>query len=287
MAGKKNRRDWYYWRPKLSTFSTHLVLILVALVVASPIIFALIKSTQSTAQISTYPPSFSVGNSAIENYTVAWERYNLGRLMGNTFAVAISVMVGKTILSLLAALALVYFDFRFKGLIFVFILVTLMMPVPVRIVPLFKFVSSLGWGNSFWALTVPFLASATGTFLFRQHFMSIPTSLVDAARVDGVGPMRFLWQILLPMSLNTVGAMAVIEFVYLWNQYLWPLIIISSNDNQMIQMGVKRLTSGGPEGMVHWGISMAGVVITMLPPLIMFILLQEQFMRGFALTEEK
>ena len=287
MAGKKNRRDWYYWRPKLSTFSTHLILILVALIVASPIIFALIKSTQSTAQISTYPPSFSVGNSAIENYTVAWERYNLGRLMGNTFAVAISVMVGKTILSLLAALALVYFDFRFKGLIFVFILVTLMMPVPVRIVPLFKFVSSLGWGNSFWALTVPFLASATGTFLFRQHFMSIPTSLVDAARVDGVGPMRFLWQILLPMSLNTVGAMAVIEFVYLWNQYLWPLIIISSNDNQMIQMGVKRLTSGGPEGMVHWGISMAGVVITMLPPLIMFILLQEQFMRGFALTEEK
>jgi len=287
MAGKKNRRDWYYWRPKLSTFSTHLILILVALIVASPIIFALIKSTQSTAQISTYPPSFTVGSSAIENYTVAWERYNLGRLMGNTFAVAISVMVGKTILSLLAALALVYFDFRFKGLIFVFILVTLMMPVPVRIVPLFKFVSSLGWGNSFWALTVPFLASATGTFLFRQHFMSIPTSLVDAARVDGVGPMRFLWQILLPMSLNTVGAMAVIEFVYLWNQYLWPLIIISSNDNQMIQMGVKRLTSGGPEGMVHWGISMAGVVITMLPPLIMFILLQEQFMRGFALTEEK
>ena len=207
--------------------------------------------------------------------------------MVNTFAVAISVMVGKTILSPLAALALVYFDFRFKGLIFVFILVTLMMPVPVRIVPLFKFVSSLGWGNTFWALTVPFLASATGTFLFRQHFMSIPTSLVDAARVDGIGPMRFLWQILLPMSLNTVGAMAVIEFVYLWNQYLWPLIIISSNKNQMIQMGVKQLTVSGPEGMVNWGLSMAGVVITMLPPLIMFILLQEQFMRGFALTEEK
>ena len=287
MAGKKKMLDWYYWRPRLSTFSTHLILLLAALIIASPIIFALIKSTQSTAQINTYPPSFSIGDSAIENYTVAWERYNLGHLMGNTFAVAISVMVGKTILSLLAALALVYFDFRFKGLIFVFILVTLMMPVPVRIVPLFKFVSSLGWGNTFWALTIPFLASATGTFLFRQHFMSIPTSLVDAARVDGIGPMRFLWQILLPMSLNTVGAMAVIEFVYLWNQYLWPMIIISSNENQMIQMGVKQLTVSGPEGMVHWGISMAGVVITMLPPLIMFILLQEQFMRGFALTEEK
>ncbi len=287
MAGKTGMRDWYFWRPRLSTLSTHLILILAAIIIASPIIFALVKSTQSTAQISTYPPSFSIGNSTVRNYTDAWKRYDLGRLMGNTFKVAISVMAVKTILSLLAALALVYFDFRFKGLIFIFILVTLMMPVPVRIVPLFKFVSSLGWGNTFWALTVPFLASATGTFLFRQHFMSIPASLVDAARVDGVGPMRFLWQILVPMSLNTIGAMAVIEFVYLWNQYLWPLIIISSNENQMIQMGVKRLTVGGPDGMVNWGLSMAGVVITMIPPLIMFILLQEQFMRGFALTEEK
>jgi len=287
MAGRKKMLDWYFWRRKLSTFSTHLILLLAALIIASPIIFALIKSTQSTAQIRTYPPSFGVGSSIAENYKTAWERYNLGHLMVNTFGVAISVMLGKTILSLLAALALVYFDFRFKGLIFVFILVTLMMPVPVRIVPLFKFVSNLGWGNTFWALTVPFLASATGTFLFRQHFMSIPTSLVDAARVDGIGPMRFLWQILVPMSMNTIGAMAVIEFVYLWNQYLWPLIIISSNENQMIQMGVKQLTVSGPEGMVHWGISMAGVIITMLPPLIMFILLQEQFMRGFALTEEK
>jgi len=287
MAHEKATRKWDYWRPKLATASTHIALLLAALIIAAPIIFALIKSTQSTAQINTYPPQFGIGRAAVENYTVAWERYNLGRLMANTFAVAATVMVGKTILALFAALALVYFDFRFKGLIFLFVLITLMMPVPVRIVPLFKLITSLGWGNTFWALTVPFLASATGTFLFRQHFMSIPTSLVDAARVDGVGPMRFLWQILLPMSMNTVGALAVIEFVYLWNQYLWPLIIISSNDNQMIQMAVKRLTSAGPEGIVHWGVSMAGVVITMLPPLVMFILLQKQFMRGFALTEEK
>jgi sn-glycerol 3-phosphate transport system permease protein len=287
MAGKDRARTWYTWRPKLATLSTHVALLLAVVFIASPILFAVIKSTQSTAQIQTYPPRFDIGTSAIENYTFAWERYNLGRLMLNTLGVAATVMVGKTALALFAALALVYFDFRFKGLIFVFILVTLMMPVPVRVVPLFKLVSSLGWGNTFWALTVPFLASATGTFLFRQHFMSIPASLVDAARVDGVGPLRFLWRILVPMSMNTIGALAVIEFVYLWNQYLWPLIIISSNDNQMVQMGVKRLTSAGPEGIVHWGVSMAGVIITMLPPLIMFILLQEQFMRGFALTEEK
>lgn len=286
MAGNKTH-DWYFWRPKLSTFTTHMALLLAALFIASPIIFAVIKSTQSTAQIQTYPPQFGIGTSVVDNYTFAWQRYNLGRLMLNTLGVAGSVMIGKTVLSLFAAMALVYFDFRFKGLIFIFILVTLMMPVPVRVVPLFKLVSGFGWGNTFWALTVPFLASATGTFLFRQHFMSIPASLVDAARVDGVGPFRFLWKILVPMSMNTIGALAVIEFVYLWNQYLWPLIIISTNENQMIQMGVKQLTVSGPEGMVHWGISMAGVVITMLPPLILFILLQEQFMRGFALTEEK
>ena len=287
MADKRKARDWYYWRPKLSLAATHIALIITALLIAAPIIFALIKSTQSTAQINSYPPQFVIGTAAAENYATAWERYDIGRLMLNTIGVAATVMIGKTVLSLFAALAFVYFDFRFKGLIFIFVLVTLMMPVPVRIVPLFKLVTSLGWGDSFWALTVPFLASATGTFLFRQHFMSIPTSLVDAARVDGVGPMRFLWKILLPMSMNTIGALAVIEFVYLWNQYLWPLIIISSNKNQMIQMAVKSLTVSGPEGIVHWGLSMAGVVLTMLPPLIMFIILQEQFMRGFALTEEK
>ncbi len=252
-----------------------------------PVIFAVIKSTQSTSQIMRYPPQFSFGNAGPANYSTVWTYYNFGRLMLNTIAVAFSVMFGKTILALLAALGLVYFNFRFKSLIFMFILLTLMMPVPVRIVPLFDLIQKLGWGNSFWALTVPFFASATGTFLFRQHFMSIPTSLVDAARVDGVGAMRFLWQILVPMSMNTIGAMAVIEFVSQWNQYLWPLIIISSNQHQMIQIGVKMLTLSGPQGMLNWGMSMAGVIIAMLPPLAMFILLQEQFMRGFALSEEK
>ncbi|HAF71061.1 MAG: Carbohydrate ABC transporter membrane protein 2, CUT1 family [Acetothermia bacterium 64_32] len=281
------RMSPYKLRKRAFVVFTHASLIVLSFVIAFPILFALIKSTQTPAQVFSYPPKFSIGPGAAENYSVAWREYNLGRLMLNTTVVAFAVTIGKTLLSLLAALALVYFDFPFKGLIFVFILVTLMMPIPVRIVPLFDLVRKLGWGNSFWALTIPFLASATGTFLFRQHFMSIPASLVDAARVDGVGPMRFLWQILVPMSMNTVGALAVIEFVYIWNQYLWPLIIISSNKNQMIQIGLKMLTGAGPQGMVNWGVAMAGTVITMLPPLIIFILLQEQFMRGFALAEEK
>ena len=279
--------DRYRLRRQVSIVLTHFSLIIIALVIAAPVIFALIKSTQSPAQIFSYPPKFSFGNFALSNYHIAWFHYNLGRLMLNTVAVAFTVMLGKIILSLFAALGLVYFDFRFKGLIFIFILLTLMMPVPVRIVPLFDLVRKLGWGNSFWALTVPFFASATGIFLFRQHFMSIPSSLVDAARVEGVSPMRFLWQILVPMSMNTIGAMAVIEFVYIWNQYLWPLIIISSNKKQMIQIGIRMLTLSGPQGAMNWGVAMAGVVIAILPPLIMFILLQEQFMHGFALSEEK
>lgn len=266
---------------------THVSLVVLAFIIASPVLFAIIKSTQTPAQVFSYPPKFSLGSGAAENYSVAWHDYNLGRLMLNTTAVAFAVTIGKTLIALFAALALVFFDFPLKGFIYAFILLTLMMPIPVRIVPLFDLVRKFGWGNSFWAVTVPFLASATGVFLFRQHFMSFPTSLVDAARVDGVGPFRFLWQILVPMSTNTIGALAVIEFVYMWNQYLWPLIIISSNENQMIQIGLKMLTGAGPQGMVNWGVAMAGTVITMLPPLIMFILLQEQFMHGFALTEEK
>ncbi|NOX44238.1 MAG: carbohydrate ABC transporter permease, partial [Caldiserica bacterium] len=262
----------------------HIGLIVSAFLISSPVLFALIKSTQTTAQIFSYPPTFAIGPAAPENYAIAWRDYHLGRLMLNTFIIAGAVTVGKTLMSLFAALALVYFDFPFKNLLFIFVLITLMMPIPVRIVPLFDLVRSFGWGNTHWALVIPFLASATGVFLFRQHFMSIPASLVDAARVDGVGPMRFLWQILVPMSMNTVGALAVIQFVYIWNQYLWPLIIIASNEKQMIQIGLKMLTGAGPEGMLNWGVAMAGTIITMLPPLIVFLLLQEQFMRGFALA---
>jgi len=282
-----SKRSPYWYRKRAMFVLLHLGLIVSAFLISSPVLFALIKSTQTTAQIFSYPPTFAIGPAAPENYAIAWRDYHLGKLMLNTFIIAGAVTVGKTLMSLFAALALVYFDFPFKNLLFIFVLITLMMPIPVRIVPLFDLVRSFGWGNTHWALVIPFLASATGVFLFRQHFMSIPASLVDAARVDGVGPMRFLWQILVPMSMNTVGALAVIQFVYIWNQYLWPLIIIASNEKQMIQIGLKMLTGAGPEGMLNWGVAMAGTIITMLPPLIVFLLLQEQFMRGFALAEEK
>lgn len=217
------------------------------------------------------------------NFTTAWTEYNLGRLMLNSTIIAIVVTVGKTIISIFAAMALVYFDFPFKSLIFVIILLTLLLPVPVRIVLLFDLVRQLGMADTFYAMIFPFFASATGTFLFRQHFQSIPDSLADAARVDGAGPIRFMTRVLVPMSMNTIGALAVIQFVYMWSQYLWPLIIMQSDNKQVIQLGLKMLTGSGRAGVKPWGPAMAGSIIAMLPPLIIFLLLQEQFMKGFAL----
>jgi sn-glycerol 3-phosphate transport system permease protein len=277
----------YRLRKQLRGGLIHLSLITLSLLIASPVIFALLKSTQTFGEVFRYPPKLTPGHAGLVNYATAWDQFNLGRLMLNSTIIAVAVTLGKTALSVLAAFALVYFDFRYKNLIFFLILITLMLPVPVRIVPLFDLVRLLRWGNTYWALTIPFFASATGTFLFRQHFMSVPRGLMDAARIDGAGPLRFMFQILVPMSMNTIGALAVIEFIYMWNQYLWPLIIISSNERQVIQVGMKMLVGAGAQGFTNWGVAMAGAVIAMTPPFIVFMLLQEQFMRGFALSEEK
>ena len=263
----------------------HLLLIFSVLVVAAPIVLAFIFSTQTPAQIFSYPPKFSIGSAMLDNYRTAWYQYHLGVYMKNSFYIAVAVTVGKTIISFMAALALVYFRFPLKSWVFTFILLTLMMPTEIMIVALFDMVTKIGWSNSYAALIVPFLASATGTFLFRQQFLQIPTSLVDAAKIDGAGPLRFAWAILLPMSLNVVAAMAVIQFVYMWNQYLWPLIVIRENSRQVVQVGLKSLTSG--QDATNWGIVMAGTIIALLPALVVFLLLQEQFSRGFALSQEK
>jgi sn-glycerol 3-phosphate transport system permease protein len=159
------------------------------------------------------------------------------------------------------------------------------MPTEIMIIALFNLVSDLGWGNNYAALTVPFLASATGVFLFRQHFSSIPGDLVDAARVDGSGPLRFLISILVPMSRNTIGALALIQFIYMWNMYIWPLVIIRENTRQVIQVGLRSMTA--VQDTTNWGVVMAGAVLAMLPPLMVFVLLHEQFTHGFALGQEK
>lgn len=292
------------------TWIIHVLLILSCAVVCAPILFAIIKATQTRAVVVS--PSLVPGGELWNNIRAVWVGADLGTFMRNSLIIALAVTVGKTVLSLMAGMALVFFRIPFKPFVFGFILLTLMMPTEVLIVGLFDIISKqppeslgefwawvsnplalltqpteygFGWANTYWAIIVPFLASATGTFLFRQHFMSIPRSLADAAKMDGAGPLRFLTSILIPMSWNTIGALAVIQFVYVWDQYLWPLVIIRRAEKQVIQVGLNLIISTG-EG-TQWGYVMAGALLALIPPLIVFMLLQEQFMRGFALSQEK
>lgn len=271
-------------RARRGDWGTHAALILAALLISAPLLLALIKATQTSSAVLS--PSLLPGGAFLSNLERVWVDAHLGRSMLNSLIVAVTVTTGKTILALLAALAFVYFRFPLKGAAFALVLASLMLPTEVLIVALFDLVSrDLKWADSFAAIIVPFLASATGTFLFRQHFLNIPASLADAARIDGCGPLRYLTRILIPMSWNTIGALAVIQFVYAWDQYLWPLVIMQRDDHQVVQVGLRKLIEVG--GQTDWGAVMAGAVITMLPPLIVFTALQEQFSRGFALSEDK
>lgn len=270
-------------RPRILT---HLGLIIACLIVGFPMVFALIKSSQSIGQIFSYPPNFIPGNQMVQNYAEAWTTSKLAVLMTNTLFVAVAVMLGKTLFSLMAGMAFVYFRFPLRGPLFVFVLLTLMMPTDILIVALFRMMFYIGWSNTFQALVVPFLASATGTFLFRQHFSNIPSELADAAQIDGAGPVRFLFTVLVPMSWNVIGALAMIQFIYVWNQYLWPLLIINDNRRQLVQVALKGIVVSATD-LGNWGVALAAAVIASVPPLVIFLLLQESFLRGFALTRDK
>jgi sn-glycerol 3-phosphate transport system permease protein len=273
----------YRQRPRIGT---HLLLIFACFMIALPMIFAIIKSTQNRSQVLTYPPSFIPGTSLLSNYSDALIRYKVATFMLNSTIVALAVTVGKTVLALLAATAFVYFRFPLKSALFGFVLATLLMPTDILIIGLFNLVTDFfGWGNNYLALIVPFLASATGIFLFRQHFSNIPMELADAAQIDGAGPMRFLWNILVPNSWNVIGALALIQFIYMWNQYIWPLIVINDDDHQMIQVGLRNVIS--TDASTNWGVALASAVIASLPPLIFFLLLQDSFVRSFALSRDK
>jgi sn-glycerol 3-phosphate transport system permease protein len=280
MAHNGNGRPRYF---------THLALLIICILVGFPMIFALIKSTQNSGQVIAYPPNLLPGSRLLDNYGDAWSGNNLAMLMGNTLLVALLVMAGKTATSLLAGMAFVYFRFPLRGALFIFVLLTLMMPTDILIVALFRLVNDLQWASSqsvILALVVPFLASATGTFLFRQHFSNIPSELAEAAQIDGAGPLRFLWGILLPMSWNVIGALGMIQFIYVWNQYLWPLLIVNDNRRQLIQVALKGIAySAQDQG--TWGVALAAAIIASIPPLIVFLGLQESFLHSFALTRDK
>jgi len=264
----------------------HAILILLVIVLAFPVFFALVTSTLSLQESYQYPPKLLPGNQFMNNLKEAWERVNIGRLFFNSTLISVVVAIVKTILALLAAFAYTHFKFRGQGLLFSMCMITQMLPLPVRIIPTYQLMASFNWINSYYALMVPFFASTTGLLLFRQFYMTVPADLPDAARVDGAGPMRYFWQILIPISKTNIAALFVIEFIFMWSQYLWPLIVTTTREMRVIQIGIKMLLASeqiAPE----WNIIMAATVIAMLPPLVVLLILRKSFVEGIAMQTAK
>ncbi len=258
---------------------------LLVLAVVFPIFVAAVVSTKETG-IVTSPADLFPGTHAVENYRTAIVDYNFGQFMWNSFVMSVIIVVGKLAVSVVAAVAIVYYRVPYKDLVFLFILFTLMLPVPVRFVPLFELVNDLGWGNTMLAITVPYLASATTVFILRQHFLSIPSSIVENAKIDGVGPVKFMIYVLIPMSKGVLVGVSIIMFVFAWNQYLWPLVIIDSQSNQVAQVGLSLLEGDVQAGQLAWSLVMAGSMLTLLPPLVLMILFRKPLLHTFTIQQK-
>ena len=281
-------------RRPIANFFSHAVLILGVAIVAFPLYLAIVASTQSQEQIAASNPlSLIPGTNFLQTYRTALfggENSAGGVLpaalpmMWVSLVTALVIAIGKIAISLLSAFAIVYFRFPAKGLVFWMIFVTLMLPVEVRIGPTYKVVSDLGMLNSYAGLTIPLIASATATFLFRQFFLTVPDELVEAARMDGASPMRFFWDMLLPLSKTSIAALFVIQFIYGWNQYLWPLLVTTNENMYPVVLGIKRLIAG--EAYTEWNVVMATAILAMLPPALVVMLMQKWFVKGLVDTEK-
>jgi sn-glycerol 3-phosphate transport system permease protein len=279
-------------RPTLGILA-HLVLAIGVAVIAFPIYLTFVASTHTAQEIVQAPMPMLPGPHLLENYTAALtgtgegagSNAPVGRMMVVSLVTALVITFGKIAISLLSAFAIVYFRFPLRGLIFWAIFVTLMLPVEVRIGPTYKVVADLGMLNTYAGLTVPLIASATATFLFRQFFLTVPDELVEAARIDGAGPMRFFRDILVPLSRTSIAALFVIQFIYGWNQYLWPLLVTTSEDMYPVVIGIKRMIAGG-DAAVGWNLVMATAILAMLPPAVVVILMQKWFVKGLVDTEK-
>ncbi len=280
-------------RPILD-FVAHAILLAGVAVIAFPVYLAFIASTQSAEQIaSSHPLSLLPGHHLLDTYRLALfggKTYGGATIaagwpmMWVSLVMALAITIGKIAISLLSAFAIVYFRFPFKRAVFWMIFITLMLPVEVRIGPTYEVIANLGLLNSYAGLTVPLIASATATFLFRQFFLSVPDELVEAARIDGAGPMRFFFDVLLPLSKTSIAALFVIQFIYGWNQYLWPLMVTTSEDMYPIVLGIKRAIFG--EVYIEWNVVMATAILAMLPPALVVILMQKWFVKGLVDTEK-
>jgi sn-glycerol 3-phosphate transport system permease protein len=279
-------------RPLL-TLVRHLILVLGVAVIALPLYITFVASTLAPDEVLQAPMPLVPGTHLIENYaTVLGKGVStnvtsapVGPMMVNSLVTALVIPFGKIAISLLSAFAIVYFRFRFRALAFWLIFITLMLPVEVRILPTYKVVSDLGMLDTYAGLTVPLIASATATFLFRQFFLTIPDELAEAARIDGAGPLRFFWDVVVPLSRPNIAALFVILFIFGWNQYLWPLLVTTQESMYTTVIGIKRMIAGG-EAATEWNLVMATAMLAMLPPALVVLLMQKWFVKGLVDTEK-
>jgi sn-glycerol 3-phosphate transport system permease protein len=278
-------------RPVLDVLR-HVVLIAGAALVMLPVYVAFVASTLSFDQVMNVPMQLWPGSHLLDNYAAVLAhgsaRYSgapVGRMMLNSLVMALAIAVGKIAISIISAFAIVYFRFPLRRAFFWMIFVSLMLPVEVRIIPTFKVVSDLGMLDSYAGLTIPLIASATATFLFRQFFLTIPDELAEAARIDGAGPLRFFKDVVLPLSRTNIAALFVILFIYGWNQYLWPLLITTQENMYTTVIGIKRMMAGG-DAATEWNLVMATAILAMLPPALVVVLMQKWFVRGLVETEK-
>jgi sn-glycerol 3-phosphate transport system permease protein len=278
-------------RPLLA-FLSHLTLIVGVAVIAIPVYIAIIASTHGPNDFMSGVVPLLPGPHGFDNY---WEMIStgvsssgvppIGMMMLNSLIMALSIAIGKIAISILSAYAIVYFRFPFRAAAFWAIFITLMLPVEVRIVPTFKVVADLGMLNSYAGLSIPLIASATATFLFRQVFLTVPDELMEAARVDGAGPFKFFWDMLLPLSRTNMAALFVILFIYGWNQYLWPLMVVTDARYYTIVMDIKRMADV-TDALPQWNTVMATAVMALLPPVLVVIGMQKLFVKGLIETEK-
>jgi sn-glycerol 3-phosphate transport system permease protein len=281
MSGMVEKRGRSFWL-------THAGLILSVLVIFFPIYLAFVASTVSQPDIVRPPMPLVPGRHFFDNYRealVSGINAPVARMLFNSTVMALGIALGKIVISILSAFAIVYFRFPFRQTFFWLIFLTLMLPVEVRIVPTYEVAANFGLLNSYPGLILPLIASATATFLFRQFFLTVPDELAEAARVDGAGPMRFFIDILLPMSRTNIAALFVILFIYGWNQYLWPLLITTDPQMNTIVMGIKQMFPSGDD-IANWPVIMATAILAMLPPVAVVIFMQKLFIKGLIETEK-
>ncbi|WP_093810803.1 sn-glycerol-3-phosphate ABC transporter permease UgpE [Stappia sp. ES.058] len=272
----------------LGTWLTHIGLLVGIAIICFPIYMAFVASTVTQPEIARPPMPLLPGSHFIENYTAALTQginAPVWLMLMNSSIMAMGIAVGKIVISIISAYAIVYFRFPFRMMFFWLIFLTLMLPVEVRIVPTYEVVAGFGMLNSYSGLILPLIASATATFLFRQFFLTVPDELAEAARVDGAGPVRFFLDILLPMSRTNIAALFVILFIYGWNQYLWPLLITTKPEMNTIVMGIKQMFPSGDD-IAEWPVIMATTLMAMLPPVAVVVFMQRLFVKGLVESEK-